>query len=51
MGAVRNAYKIIVIILKHCCEDLHITYLPNNESQARVVKAETFVFTTMFQEN
>jgi hypothetical protein len=51
MGAVRNAYKIVVIILKHSCEDLHITYLLNSESQVRVVKAKMFVFTIVFQEN
>jgi hypothetical protein len=51
MGAVRNAYKIVVIILKQSCEDLHITYLLNSKSQVKVVKAKTFVFANMFQGN
>jgi len=48
---VRNAYKIVVIIVKQSCEDLHITYLLNSKSHVKVVKAKLFVFTNMFQEN
>jgi len=48
MGAVRNAYKIVVIILKQSCEDLHITYFLNSKSHIKFVKTKMFLFTNMF---
>ena len=50
MGAVRNAYKIVVIIVQQSCEDLHFACLLNSKSCVEVVKAKMFVFSSMFQE-
>jgi hypothetical protein len=47
MGAVRNVYRIVVIILTQSFEDLHNTYLLKSESQVKVVKAKMFVFTIL----